>query len=539
MEAKDKNPEAATVADERRKLAMLAYPTRRECEIIAEVAKKEAARDAPEFVRSFTKRHADALREAWQTGGEGLAADIFEYAYTFTAGAAEMLERYTAEKPPTKEADAEAWRNVEKAIELNNRIAAQGLQFVALADGLRRLFVHYCQCLYREMGAERWEANFKRQYDRLGDGDKIAFAALLDLGGRGLILHIAELEKLCKALAENEAQGDAPETIPADAGVFSYLQGVANLPPDVTTSERCVLFALITHRNFKTGDCFPTVATLASDAALSTRQTKRILSRLSRRGLVQTGKRKTRDGDGNTYALFLPEAGQRVSPMTPTKEGQRVSPMTPTDISDGDICATDGDICDMAEGVTHDTLTKNIRTSNNNGGGVIAHTPAHAREEQPAAAASSVEDSTISAIAKFLNDSSPNRAVWLDGLRRIGERAFRYLAGKAKEKATKNAGACFSSMLPNADPEAIRLEVNGERRKIYIFCKGKCANFFDDSSDGGWIGCKARLNPKGNYDLTKCPNFTPTAESAPPQSTEEGRRAATSAREARDDKYIS
>ena len=529
MEAKDKNPEAATVADERRKLAMLAYPTRRECEIIAEVAKKEAARDAPEFVRSFTKRHADALREAWQTGGEGLAADIFEYAYTFTAGAAEMLERYTAEKPPTKEADAEAWRNVEKAIELNNRIAAQGLQFVALADGLRRLFVHYCQCLYREMGAERWEANFKRQYDRLGDGDKIAFAALLDLGGRGLILHIAELEKLCKALAENEAQGDAPETIPADAGVFSYLQGVANLPPDVTTSERCVLFALITHRNFKTGDCFPTVATLASDAALSTRQTKRILSRLSRRGLVQTGKRKTRDGDGNTYALFLPEAGQRVSPMTPTKEGQRVSPMTPTDISDGDICAADGDICDMAEGVTHDTLTKNIRTSNNNGGG-ISPTPAHTREEQPAAAASSVEDSTISAIAKFLNDSSPNRAVWLDGLRRIGERAFRYLAGKAKEKATKNAGACFSSMLKDADAETIKQQANKDRARTYAVCNAfRCMNYDDKSNNGGWIVCNAKLKPPSEANCSQCPKFAPAAATVEqPAATVESKKAVVS-----------
>ena len=358
MEAKDKNTATATGANVGAAIPdeyKLAYPTRRECEIIADVVKNEAARDVPEIMWIFTARHADALKRAWEISPE-LVVDIISYAYWYVCSAAEMLERYMNAKPQTKDEDAEQWAEVEEAISLNNRIASQGLEFVMVADGLRRMFIHYCQCLCRELGAERWKANFQRQYARLGDGDKIECAAMLDLGGRNLIFHIAELEELSKAFADAEAQGNALEPIAANANIFSCLQGVANLPPDVKSSERLILFVMLSHRNFKTGECFPTVATLAHEANMSKRQVLRHVENLERRGYLQVGKRKTRDGDGNTYKVYL---SQRVTPMTPTKN-QRVTPMTPTKNQRVTFKTAEGDICDIVEGDTHDTLTENI-----------------------------------------------------------------------------------------------------------------------------------------------------------------------------------
>ena len=120
-------------------------------------------------------------------------------------------------------------------------------------------------------------------------------------------------------------------------------------------------------------------------------------------------------------------------------------------------------------------------------------------------------------------------------------------------KATSNAGALFSSMLGTADADAINAELAkkdsklekqyNERWLLFEACRdGGCPHFIDKPKNR-WTYCRCNKQPpRRGFDITKCPdnpNYKPSTDCALPQSTEEGRRAATSAREARDDKCIS
>ena len=87
---------------------------------------------------------------------------------------------------------------------------------------------------------------------------------------------------------------------------FELARRVAALPPTISGTERLLLHTLILHRNARTGECFPTYPTLAREMGASVRTVKYATARLAAARLLTVGKRKTRDGDGNTYALTLP-----------------------------------------------------------------------------------------------------------------------------------------------------------------------------------------------------------------------------------------
>ena len=102
---------------------------------------------------------------------------------------------------------------------------------------------------------------------------------------------------------------------------FELARRVAALPPTISGTERLLLHTLILHRNAQTGECFPTFATLAREMGASVRTVKYSAARLAAAGLLTIGKRKTRDGDGNSYALPLPAIPADGATVAPTDCG--------------------------------------------------------------------------------------------------------------------------------------------------------------------------------------------------------------------------
>ena len=87
---------------------------------------------------------------------------------------------------------------------------------------------------------------------------------------------------------------------------FELARRVAALPPTISGMERLLLHTLILHRNARTGECFPTFPTLAREMGAGVRTVKYAAARLATAGLLIVGKRKTSNGDCNTYAPTLP-----------------------------------------------------------------------------------------------------------------------------------------------------------------------------------------------------------------------------------------
>ncbi len=119
---------------------------------------------------------------------------------------------------------------------------------------------------------------------------------------------------------------------------FELARRVAALPPTISSTERLLLHTLILHRNAQTGECFPTFPTLAREMGAAKRTVKYAATRLATAGLLTVGKRKTSNGDGNTYALTLPAIpadGATVAPsdgatVAHTTAGRRCNPQPQT-----------------------------------------------------------------------------------------------------------------------------------------------------------------------------------------------------------------
>ena len=109
-------------------------------------------------------------------------------------------------------------------------------------------------------------------------------------------------------------------------GNYELTRLVAALPPSVSGTDRLLLHTLIVHRNAQTGGCFPTFQTLAREMCASVRTVKYSAARLAAAGLLEIGKRKTRDGNGNTYTLNLSPIGATVAPTNGASDGATVAP---------------------------------------------------------------------------------------------------------------------------------------------------------------------------------------------------------------------
>ena len=114
-------------------------------------------------------------------------------------------------------------------------------------------------------------------------------------------------------------------------GNFELARRVSSLPDAVSCSERLLLHTLLLHRNAQTGECFPNCQTLAREMNVSLRTVKTAVKRLAVAGLLTVGKRKTRHGDGNTYALNLPAIGATIAPIDGGGEGATVAPFAAGD----------------------------------------------------------------------------------------------------------------------------------------------------------------------------------------------------------------
>jgi len=77
-------------------------------------------------------------------------------------------------------------------------------------------------------------------------------------------------------------------------------------------TERAVLFFLCYRHNYKTGDCFPAMATIAEHAGVSERRARTAVRILEDRGLIRSNRRCGQAGNSsNQYTLLvLTEEGQ-------------------------------------------------------------------------------------------------------------------------------------------------------------------------------------------------------------------------------------
>ena len=98
---------------------------------------------------------------------------------------------------------------------------------------------------------------------------------------------------------------------------------------DVPSNERLILIALASHRNEKTGGCFPSVATLAREVNTSKRNVERLIARLRKAGHIEIGKRATRSGRMvNSYRLVRLERSDGGGETPTDSSGDPV--LTPT-----------------------------------------------------------------------------------------------------------------------------------------------------------------------------------------------------------------
>ena len=162
MEVKDRNTEAATVADElkaqRRNLTADEWKLIRfsEAEIqeLETLAKHEAGMDAPRHIVPIFERHMEEIGSLIPDNIE-LGQDVYLYAFAYDTDIGGMLQDM-----------AQYSGVIDDAAELHNRIAAHGDKWLLIAEGMRRAYWYYHGCMIQEMGGKEYAdalaANIKR-----------------------------------------------------------------------------------------------------------------------------------------------------------------------------------------------------------------------------------------------------------------------------------------------------------------------------------------------------------------------------------------
>ena len=162
MEAKDRNREAATVADElkaqRRNLTADEWKLIRFSEVeiqeLETLAKHEAGMDAPRHIVPIFERHMEEIGSLIPDNIE-LGQDVYLYAFAYDTDIGGMLQDM-----------AQYSGVIDDAAELHNRIAAHGDKWLLIAEGMRRAYWYYHGCMIQEMGGKEYadalEANIKR-----------------------------------------------------------------------------------------------------------------------------------------------------------------------------------------------------------------------------------------------------------------------------------------------------------------------------------------------------------------------------------------
>lgn len=162
MEAKDRNTETATVADElkaqRRNLTADEWKLIRfsEAEIqeLETLAKHEAGMDAPRHIVPIFERHMEEIGSLIPDNIE-LGQDVYLYAFAYDTDIGGMLQDM-----------AQYSGVIDDAAELHNRIAAHGDKWLLIAEGMRRAYWYYHGRMIQEMGGKEYAdalaANIKR-----------------------------------------------------------------------------------------------------------------------------------------------------------------------------------------------------------------------------------------------------------------------------------------------------------------------------------------------------------------------------------------
>lgn len=251
--------------------------TNAEKDAIALVAEEEAKRDVPRRIFPIAGRHGEVLR----TLAPKQVAEVLDYAYG----------------DPGK---------AKGAAKIDGGC-------VPLAEGLREGRDFYEGWLKYILGDER--------YKTLCDMD-------------------AEVAFLENPATQAQRLTDGGVVLADGGSAYAVRDRLYNIPAEVLpASQRHVLLDMATHTNRATGECFPSIDTLARDTGQSKRQVIRSISNMRDAGILKVGKRKTRDGLGNRYTITLPKHPREFTPEE-TAVGDCMSPTKTTDRQEGDIPET-------------------------------------------------------------------------------------------------------------------------------------------------------------------------------------------------------
>ena len=253
------------------------------------------------------------------------------------------------------------------------------------------------------------------------------------------------------------------------ASNYELVRCVAMLPDTVSCSERLLLHTLIMHRNAQTGECFPTFPTLAREMGVSLRTVKYAVSRLVAAGLLTVGKRKTRDGDGNTYALNLPAEGAMISPSNDAADGAMVAPsaagrgcnprpqMVQSATADGATIAP--------EQIKEQTKNRNEPNAGARGAPSVSSrfsdsvpVPVSTADLFSASPSPAAINALISRVTDVLGDEMPSNYRWRAFIKRHGARAFfdvahNFMEGVRDGKEVRNNGAYLNALLDRYERE--------------------------------------------------------------------------------------
>lgn len=100
---------------------------------------------------------------------------------------------------------------------------------------------------------------------------------------------------------------------------------IAALPKEVTPMQRLFLHTLLTHRNAKTGLCFPSHATIAREMGSGEATPKRKQEELVKMGYIRVGKIVGKSGKVNSYSIHLPDTSVSSSTNSVSSSADSVS----------------------------------------------------------------------------------------------------------------------------------------------------------------------------------------------------------------------